>query len=189
MATRTFASETAPKVDATDQRSEVKSYLDPDVSARIKEQTLKVWERVSESKNLTQAGLANALQISQSGINKLLNNKAGHPWTPRYLKAISTYLGINPMQLINPIDRDNLRGFFEGWSGKNEPSASRLEECLSALSRFYAEQGVNPPVSKLRTLAGKLAARLKELEEQEPSNEQMQRAIRILILEEAAGSR
>ena len=161
------------------------SYLDPPVQRAIKQQVRDVWERVRTNLVLNQAGLAAALQVSQSNVSRLLQNENGHPWTPARLKRVAQYLKVDPLtELIPGPYRHALGSFFEGYSAEKAPDSAFLAECLSGIHRYFLEEGVNPPLSNLQTLAGKLYARL---EGKQPTREDMQKEIRTVVHEQAAG--
>jgi hypothetical protein len=161
------------------------SYLDAPVQQAIKQQVREVWERVSANLVLTQAGLASALQTSQSNVSRLLQSPKGHPWTPVRLKRMAQYLKVDPLRELIPRPYQHaLSSFFEDYSADRSTDAAFLAECLNGIHRYFLEQGVNPPLANLQALAGKLYARL---EGRQPTHEEMQKEIRTLVHEHAAG--
>jgi transcriptional regulator with XRE-family HTH domain len=161
------------------------TYLDPAVQKAIKHKVREVWERVRANLVLNQAGLAAALKVSQSNTSRLLQSDAGHPWTPARLKQMAQYLNVDPLSAFIPKEYESdLRPFFDGYSPTETMDAAFLSECLGGIHRYFLEQGINVPLDNLQALAGKLYARLRG---KQPTREDMQREIRALVHQQAAG--
>jgi len=138
----------------------------------IKENVSIVWERVKNSKNLKQSGLANALELTQSAISKLLNVPDKHPWTERYLVAFCIYTGANISELIP----ENVLPLFTSYTEENEKGVDEnfLAECLESVANFYKKRGKVIKAKRLSEIAGELCEKLQKTR---PTNEDMESAI------------
>lgn len=159
-----------------------KTIYRPDVARKIKANVRRVWERVKKNKGLTQANLAKAVGTTQGAVSKLINNDDGHPWTETHLKRFSDFCGVSLKELLD--DDGELLGFFNSWDiASSEPDLDFVEECIGALSKYYASKGLPARRDKFTSLAAKLASRL---EGTKPSAETMEKEVERVILENAA---
>jgi hypothetical protein len=159
--------------------------LDPEVAPRVKAEMLRVWDRVSKSKSLTQANLAKALDLTPSAVNKLLNRPDTHPWTILYIKVFCTFCGVDPIkEIVDRLRLPHLEGFFSDWDDEHaDLDREFFEECASAIKLYYIEHGVNSTTDQVEKLAAKLVGRLDG--GHAIDHKEMQREVERVILESA----
>ena len=157
----------------------LKTFYRPDVSGKTKQEILRTWQRVKNTRKLTQANLAKALGISQGAVSKLLNNHETHPWTIIHVQKFCDFCGVSVYEVV---DSDFLILFESLKPPETHTNQNFLEECLGSLANYYSEGGLSVNRAQLLNLAVKLSIKL---ENTRPDEKMMLRETEKLVLEQA----
>ena len=74
------------------------------ISHRTKLNIKQEWERQKRVHGRTQDDLATYLNISQSAVSKLLNDRAGHPWSVDKIELFADFCDVPLARLIGDAD-------------------------------------------------------------------------------------
>jgi len=164
------------------------AYLTPyrrDVTILIKAEIKRLWDRARQTRGLTQAQLAEALNTSQSAVSKLLKPDDTHPWTINYIQIFCSFCQVDLKKDL--LDRlpPGLAPFFDGLEiSRPQVDDTFYGECASAVTKYFVDRGKLPVSTKMSDIARQVSTRTKR----HATLDEINRTIEDVILDMVLGS-